>query len=194
MIKQLTRNWWVFVVQGVLAVGIGVAAFAAPGPTLAAFIAVFAAYAIVSGALGILAGLGVPNGPNWALTLGGVAAIALGAIAIASPDSTAVAAVLLVGIFAIATGVAQIAGAYTLRRFSNTLLLGVSGVVSVAFGVLLLMAPTDGVLTVLWLIGFYAIFAGVMYIGTGLRLRGVDERISSLGAQATSAGGATSAS
>jgi uncharacterized membrane protein HdeD (DUF308 family) len=193
MIGQLTRNWWVFVLQGVLAIGIGVAAFAAPGATLTAFVAIFAAYAIVSGAFGILAGLGVPNGPSWSLVLGGIAGVVVGAIAIASPDTTAVAAVYLVAIYAIVTGVAQLAAAFTLGRYTNMFLLGLSGVVSVAFGVLLISAPGDGVLAVLWLIGFYAVFAGVMYIATGLRLRQVDERIKSLDKPATSAGDAASA-
>jgi uncharacterized membrane protein HdeD (DUF308 family) len=191
MKDQLNRYSWLFVLQGVLAIALGIATFVVPQPTLAAFIAVFAAYAIVSGALSIGAGLSVPNGPSWALVLGGVAGIAVGVLTFAQPDATAVAVVLLVGIYAIATGVAQVGAAFTLGGFTNTWLLGLSGVVSVAFGVLLVMAPTDGVLAVLWLIGIYVIYFGIMSVAAGLGLHRIGKDLSSLVEQATTSTGTT---
>jgi uncharacterized membrane protein HdeD (DUF308 family) len=191
MKDQLNRYSWLFVLQGVLAIALGVATFVAPQPTLAAFIAVFAAYAIVSGALSIGAGLSIPNGPSWSLVLGGIAGIAVGVLTFAQPDATAVAVVLLVGIYAIATGVAQVGAAFTLGGFTNTWLLGLSGVVSVAFGVLLVMAPTDGVLAVLWLIGIYVIYFGIMSVAAGLGLHRIGNEVSSLVEQATIPTGTT---
>jgi uncharacterized membrane protein HdeD (DUF308 family) len=184
MKDQLNRYSWLFVLQGVLAIALGVATFVAPQPTLAAFIAVFAAYAVVSGALSIGAGLSLPTGPSWALVLGGIAGIAVGVLTFIQPDATAVAVVLLVGIYAIATGVAQVGAAFTLGGFTNTWLLGLSGVVSVAFGVLLVMAPTDGVLAVLWLIGIYIIYFGIMSVAAGLGLHRIGKDVSSLVEQA----------
>ena len=189
MFGDLTRNWWAFVLQGVLAIGVGVAAFTVPGPTLAAFIAVFAAYAIVSGVFEIVAGFSMDNGPKWSLVAGGVLGIAVGALAIASPASTAVAATLLVGIYAIATGVARTAAAYTLGRVGRTWLLGLSGLVSILFGVLLIASPGEGVLAVLYLVGFYTIFAGIMAIAFGLRLRGVGEDVSTFKSNLAAASG-----
>jgi len=191
MTENLKRYSWLFVLQGVLAIGLGLATFIVPQPTLAAFIAVFAAYAIVSGALTIGAGLSIPNGPSWALVLGGIAGIAVGVLTFAQPDATAVAVVLLVGIYAIATGVAQVGAAFTLGGFTNTWLLGLSGVVSVAFGVLLVMAPTDGVLAVLWLIGIYVIYFGIMSVAAGLGLHRIGNEVSSLVEQATTPTGTT---
>jgi uncharacterized membrane protein HdeD (DUF308 family) len=185
LVRDLTRSWWVFALQGVLAIAIGVAAFAVPGPTLTAFIALFATYAIVSGILGIGAGLSIPNGPSWALVAGGVAGIALGVLVAAQPAATAVAVVLLVGVYAIATGVAQVVAARALGRMTNSFLLALSGVLSVVFGVLLIMAPNDGVVAVLWLIGFYAIFAGISLLGFGFRVRSAGEKIDEIKAQTT---------
>jgi len=178
MVRNFVHNWWAFVLQGVLAIGVGVAAFVVPGPTLAAFIAVFAAYAIVTGAFEIIGGISMANGPKWSLVLGGVAGMAAGAIALLAPEATAVAVTLLVAVYSIVTGVAQTAAAYMLRNVGQNWLLALSGIVSVLFGVLLIASPADGVLAVLWLIGFYAIFAGITAIAFGLRLRGVDTKIS----------------
>jgi uncharacterized membrane protein HdeD (DUF308 family) len=62
-------------------------------------------------------------------------------------------------------------------------------VISVVFGVFLLVAPGSGVLAVLWLIGYYAIFAGVMYLAMAFRLRGLAGRTA-----APAAGGASAQS
>ena len=179
MVKNLIQNWWAFVLQGVLAIGVGVAAFAVPGATLAAFLAVFAAYAIVSGLFEIVGGFSMDGGPKWSLVAAGALAVAVGALTVISPASTAVAATLLVGVYAIVIGVGRTSAAYMLRGVRNDWVLWLSAIASIAFGVLLIAAPGDGVLAILWLIGFYAIFAGITAIAFGLRLRGVGKDVSS---------------
>src|SRR6266542_743944 len=129
-----------------------------------------------------VAGAASPGGPRWWIILGGIAGVAIGLFTIYSPGTTAIALVLLIGVWSIATGVAEIVAAYTLRRaIDGELVLAVSGVISIAFGAFLVVAPGTGVLAVLWLIGFYAIFAGVMYLAMGIRLRGLASRTSSQG-------------
>jgi uncharacterized membrane protein HdeD (DUF308 family) len=174
MSKELSRDSWYFIVRGILAIALGFLAFLSPSPTLAALIIVFGIYAIFDGALAIVAGLGASYSPNWWLAAGGVAAIAIGVFAFFQPNATAEGIVILVGVFAILTGVAELAGAATVGSIiGHRLLLTISGVVALAFGVLLIMSPGDGILSVLWLVGFYAIFAGVMYIAMGFSLRDV---------------------
>jgi uncharacterized membrane protein HdeD (DUF308 family) len=57
----------------------------------------------------------------------------------------------------------------------HRLLMTVSGLVALAFGLLLIMSPSTGILSVLWLVGFYAIFAGFTYIAMGYDLRNVSD-------------------
>jgi uncharacterized membrane protein HdeD (DUF308 family) len=178
MFGNLVRSWWAFVIQGALAIIVGVGAFLVPGPTLAAFIALFAFYAIVTGAFELVAGFSIEGGPKWSLVIAGVAGIAVGILALASPASTAVAATLLVGIYAIVVGVSRTAAAFMLGGIGRTWLLALSGIVSVLFGVLLVADPGAGVLAVLWLIGWYATVAGVMTVAFGLRLRGIGKDVS----------------
>jgi uncharacterized membrane protein HdeD (DUF308 family) len=179
MVKNLIQNWWAFVLQGIAAIAVGVAAFVVPGPTLAAFLAVFGAYAIVSGLFEIVGGFSMTGGPKWSLVAAGVLAIAVGVLTFVYPANTAVAATLLVGIYAIVMGVGRGAAASMLRGTSGNWTLWLSAIVSVAFGVLLIAAPGDGVLAVLYLIGFYAIFAGITAIAFGLRLHGVGQDVES---------------
>src|ERR1700675_1583489 len=95
------QNWGMFVLRGILALALGVLAFAAPAPTLAALILVFAAYAIVDGIFAIAFGAVTPGGTRWLLVIAGILGIAIGVYTLVSPQVTAVALVLLIGSFAI---------------------------------------------------------------------------------------------
>jgi len=184
MSRQLSRDSTWFMVRGILAIALGILAFAYPAPTLAALIIVFAFYAILDGVLAIGAGSSVPGRPSWWLIVGGIAAIAVGVFTFFQPNTTALALVLFVGIFAIVTGTAELVTAAALGKLApHRWLLALSGVVAVAFGLLLILSPGAGILTVLWLIGLYAIFAGVLYIALGFRLRDASHALKSVEAQ-----------
>ena len=182
------QNWGMFVLRGILALALGVLAFAAPGPTLAALIFVFAAYAIVDGILAIALGVAAPTGPRWLLVIGGILGIVIGVYTAVSPQVTAVALVLLVGSFAIVRGVAEVGTAIWFRSVIQSAWLYVlSGLVSMVFGAYLILAPGDGALAVVYVIGFYAIFVGVMYTALGLRLRDVNKTLEAATAASTTA-------
>jgi uncharacterized membrane protein HdeD (DUF308 family) len=178
MIALMSRNWWAFVLRGIVAVALGILAFVQPQATLIAVIAVFAAYAIVDGVLAIAAGVAVEGGPRWMFIVGGVLGITIGLLTINRPDVTAIALVFFVAIWAIATGVAEAVAAYSFRAvLENEWLLAISGIVSVVFGLVLIASPGDGIFAVLGLFGFYAILTGIIYIAAGFRLRTVYETV-----------------
>jgi len=188
------QNWGMYVVRGILALALGVLAFAAPGPTLAALIFVFAAYAIVDGIFAIGLGIAAPGGSRWLLVIGGILGIVIGVYTAVSPQVTAVALVLLIGAFAIVRGVAEVGSAIWLRNvITNAWLYVLSGVVSIVFGTYLIVSPGDGAFAVLFVIGFYALFAGVTYLALGLRLRQVNKTLQGV-LSATSTTSTTAAS
>jgi uncharacterized membrane protein HdeD (DUF308 family) len=174
MVKMLASDSGAFMIRGVIAILIGLAALLFPGPTLAGLLGVFAAYAVIDGAFAIWGGVMGTGNHHLLLVLGGIAAIAVGLLTVISPGTTALVLVLWIGIMCIARGAAEIGAAYTLRKVvRNAALVGLLGVVSIIFGLYLVVLPGDGVLTLLWLIGIYAIFAGVMYLAIGFRGRTV---------------------
>jgi uncharacterized membrane protein HdeD (DUF308 family) len=166
------QNWGTFVLRGILALIFGTLAFVAPGPTFAALIFVFAFYAIVDGVFAVALGLAAPGGPRWLLVIGGIVAVAIGVYTGFNPSMTATALVLLIGAFILVRGIAEIGTAIALgSTVPDTWLLVLSGIVSVAFGGFLLVSPNDGAFALVYVIGFYALFAGVMYVATGFQLR-----------------------
>ena len=173
------KDWGLFVLRGALALLLGLLAFVAPGPTLAALILVFAFYAIFDGVLAVAAGLGAPAGPRWLIVVGGIIAIAIGIYTGFNPSVTATALVVLIGAFILVRGVVDVAAGFAMRSLiPDAWVIVLSGIVSIAFGGYLLVSPpSDGALAVIYLVGFYALFAGVMYVVLGFRLRTVNEQI-----------------
>ncbi len=176
MIAVLTRNWWALALRGLFAILFGLAAFAMPGITLAVVILLFGAYAIVDGTFAIVAGLRAAERHErwWALLLEGIVDIAAGVVAFAWPALTALLLLYLVSVWAVVTGLLEIAAAIRLRQtIKGEWLLAINGVVSVLLGVFLVVVPGGGILVLIYWIGGYAIFFGVLLLGLAFRLRGL---------------------
>jgi uncharacterized membrane protein HdeD (DUF308 family) len=166
------QNWALFVLRGILALLFGVVAFVAPGPTFAALIFVFAFYAIVDGVFAVTLGLAAPGGPRWLLIIGGLIGVGIGIYTGFNPSITATALVILIGAFVLVRGAAEVGTGIALRSvIQDAWLVVLSGIVSIAFGAYLLVVPADGAFALVYVVGFYALFAGVMYIAAGVQLR-----------------------
>jgi len=170
----LARNWWLLVLRGVLAIAFGVIAFLAPGAALLAIAIWFGAYAFVDGILSIAAALSghAPGGRWGALLIVGLLGIAAGVITFLNPAITELALLYVIAFWAVATGVFEIVAAVRLRRYiEGEWLLALSGVLSILFGVALVIMPLAGLLAVAWLVGFYAVIFGVLQLALGIELR-----------------------
>ncbi|GLZ75466.1 hypothetical protein Afil01_02730 [Actinorhabdospora filicis] len=174
MLGQLSRNWWVLVLQGVLAIIFGIMAWVWPGATVLVLVILFGAYTLVDGVFAIAAAIRGTDmaGRGW-LAVMGVASVILGLIALFWPGITALALLFVIAAWAIVRGVITIIGAVQLRKeMTGEWVLILSGAVSVLFGLLLMIWPGSGVLAVIWLIGVYAVFLGVMSIILGFQVKG----------------------
>ena len=88
------------------------------------------------------------------------------------PGLTALVLVTFIAVWAIVLGVMEIYGAIQLRKeIDNEWMLILSGVASVLFGLIVLIAPGAGALGLIWAIAAYSIFFGITFIALALRLR-----------------------
>ena len=89
MLIAAARHWWVFVVQGILGLVVGILVLVFPGIALLTLVYLFAAWAIISGATQIYEGWRVAEqrGRSWPFAVMGVVAIAAGLIAAFCPES-----------------------------------------------------------------------------------------------------------
>ncbi|MCK2221895.1 HdeD family acid-resistance protein [Actinomadura sp. ATCC 31491] len=172
MIDEYLGHWWVLALRGVLALLFGVMAVAWPGITLLVLAVVFGAYAIVDGVLAAVAATRAAKGHRAPLVLLAVAGLLFGVMCLVWPGVTVLVVTLLIGIWAIVTGVAEIVTAVRMRReIQGEWLNIVGGALSVLFGVLVLAWPATGALTVALIIGVYAILAGIVLIVLAFRMR-----------------------
>lgn len=98
---------WGLVTLGVLGIIAGIVAFAWPAITAGVLLIVIAAWAIVTGVLGILAAVQLRKviTGEWALGIGGLLSVVLGVILAANPLAGALAVVWIIGLYAVLFGV-----------------------------------------------------------------------------------------
>jgi len=188
MLETLKRGWWLLVLRGVVAVLFGVVAFAWPGLTAEALVLVFGAYALVNGIFTLGLAIRAPSGTpgRGTLLLLGLLGAAAGILTFVYPGNTALALLWVIAFWAIFTGVVEIAAAIQLRKLlTNEWALLLSGILSVVFGVLVIARPNAGALSILWLIGTYAILYGIMLLTIAIRLRSLASQARSTAARAT---------
>ncbi len=184
MNESLSRTWWIYALRGVLAILFGVFAIMWPGLTLLSLIALFAIYALLSGAASVFGAMQMRkhDADWWLPLLLGLVSIGAGVIAIVHPGLTTLVLVLLIGANALITGVLDIATAIRLRKtIQNEWLMILSGAASIVFGVLVFLFPAAGALALVWLISLYAFVTGLLMFVLAMRLRtritvGVAER------------------
>lgn len=174
MFQLMTQNWWAMALRGLLAVLFGIAAFMLPGVMLWFLVAIFGAYALVDGVFAVISAFrrDVRRERWWALLFEGVAGIGIGVLTFIWPKLTAMGLLYLIAFWAILTGAFEVITAVRLRHaISGEWMMALIGILSMAFGLLLAIFPMAGALSVVWLIGAYAIVAGVLMIALGFKLR-----------------------
>jgi len=174
LLDQLARNWGWIMLRGVAAVIFGVLALVWPGVTLVILTLFFGAYALTDGVFALIVAYKKREGrrPVWPLVVIGLLGIAAGIVTFLWPGMTALALLIFIAVWALFIGIFQIAAAIRLRKeIENEWWLGLSGALSVLFGLLMIASPGAGALAVIWLIAAYSILFGMMLIALGFRLK-----------------------
>jgi uncharacterized membrane protein HdeD (DUF308 family) len=176
MLETIAKRWWLLLLRGMCAVLFGVLAFMWPGATLLVLVMLYAAYALIDGVTALVLGLTgrMAGAPWWGMVLVGLLGIAAGALTILWPGITAFVLLALIAASAIVRGVFEIIAAIRLRKvIDGEWLLGLAGVISIVFGIILLTWPAQGLLALVWLIAAYAVAFGLLAIALSFRLRGL---------------------
>lgn len=169
----LARNWWLLLLRGIAGIIFGVLAFVWPGITLLTLVIFYGAYALLDGIFAIGAAFrGGEAQSRWWLILIGILGIAAGLLTFLWPGITALVLALFIGVWSLVHGIFEIIGAIKIRKeIDNEWWLVLSGVLSVLFGLVMLIMPGAGALALVWVIGAYSIIFGALLVGFALRLK-----------------------
>jgi uncharacterized membrane protein HdeD (DUF308 family) len=173
------RTWEGLIFRGVVAILFAIAVFARPGAAATGLVYLFGIFAMIDGIFAIVAGghIAQMRGRWWPMFFTGILGITIGVLAFARPAVTAVGLVAYIAVWAIMTGIAEMVAAYRLRGVvPGEWRLAVAGILSVAFGILIAARPGAGVVSLVWIIGAYAMIFGGLEIWLGARLHSVERR------------------
>jgi uncharacterized membrane protein HdeD (DUF308 family) len=174
------RLWRGFALRGALAILFGILAFARPDTTATALVYLFGAYAFIDGIAALATSVNVAEERgHWVpILLVGLVGIIIGILSFSRPAATAVGLVSYVGAWAIITGILEFVGSFRLRKVvDGEWLLAVAGLLSIAFGIMISARPAAGMLSLVWIIGAYAVIFGALELALAFRLRGVQRRL-----------------
>lgn len=172
--ETLVQNWWLFLLRGIFAVIFGLIALIFPGPTMLSLALLFSAYMLVDGIAGIISAVRAirRKEDRWGLLIfEGLLNIAVGVAAFLWPGLTVIAFVWLVAAWAIVTGGLMTAAGFRLNMDHGRWWMVLGGLLSLAYGVLLIVAPLIGAIVLTWWIGAYALAFGIALVIFSFKLR-----------------------
>ncbi|HET9778857.1 MAG TPA: HdeD family acid-resistance protein [Propionibacteriaceae bacterium] len=172
---SLAKKIWIFaIVRGVLAIIFGLIALFAPIATAIVLAIVVGVYAIVNGVFDIIEAIRHRGSSSMVLRIVlGAISILFGILVLVWPGISLTILVILVGIWAIIIGILQIMASVRHRSVPNSGWVWgiVGGALSILFGILVLVWPGTGLVSIIWIIGIWAIVWGITLVVLGVQLR-----------------------
>ena len=177
MSEVLADSWWAVGLRGIMGILFGLICLLTPGLAVEVFVILFAAYMLVDGVFAITGGIkAARNGERWGLLiLEGIVDLAAGLVAALWPAITAVALIWLIAIWAVVSGALMLGAAFTLNLDHGRWWLGLGGVASVIFGILLVIEPLIGAVVLTMWIGAYALVFGIFLLILAFQLHSKKE-------------------
>ena len=174
---SLAKKIWIFaIIRGVLAIIFGLIALFSPIATALALAIVIGVYAIVNGVFDIIEAIRHRGSSSMVLRIVlGVVSILFGMLVLVWPGISLAILVIMVGIWAIIIGILQIVSSVRHRAIPNSGWVWgiIGGALSILFGILVLICPGTCLVTIILIIGIWAIVWGVTLIVLGVQLRKV---------------------
>lgn len=174
MFSFLSHSWWLPFISGIAAILFGILAIVMPGATISVLLALFAIFLIIQG-LGLLwSGYKTQGGGSIALSATGVVLLVFGIWTMVATESAAELIVTIMGIWALAIGVATaFAGLGIKSRTERWILPFIGGLIMALAGLLVIIKPWTGVAAIAITIGVGAILWGGLLAAVGWYLRSI---------------------
>jgi uncharacterized membrane protein HdeD (DUF308 family) len=180
MLKSISTS---LILRGVLALLVGILALAWPGATVLALVILFAVFCFTDAVLqSMRAFSGAKAGPVVGHLLLGLVDLAAGVIALVWPGPTALVLVLIAGIWAAVGGFFEIFSAFDHGLTAGTRALDIlTGLLLVAFGVVIFARPGIGAVTFALLFGMFNLVFGTTQIIRGVEVRSLRQATHAVG-------------
>jgi uncharacterized membrane protein HdeD (DUF308 family) len=151
--------------RGIIALAFGLILLFLPGLTLLTFMMLFAAFAFIVGIVLLLEAVTIKDGRWWLRIIEGVVGIAAAAAVILWPGLTLLTFAFIAAFYFLLTGVLDILVAVEMRRvIQGEWLLIASGVLAGIVGVIMLLRPIVGLVSLVEVVGIFSIAFGILMV------------------------------
>lgn len=164
--------WWLLLLRGVLLVIFGALTLLWPEIPLVTLVFLFAVFSMADG-IGLLVHAFRGGDRRLLLALTGLLSIGTGLVAALWPGLTALVLLVVIAAWALLSGIGEVVAGVQQRKVTAsgwgwTVL---SGVISIALGVVLAASPAAGLFAVLWLLGVLLLAAGLALVVSAIAFR-----------------------
>jgi uncharacterized membrane protein HdeD (DUF308 family) len=171
MPRQQSSIWWVFLLQGIAGIVLGLLLLTDPGATLVVLVTFLGFYWLFTGIMALVRVFVDRSVPwIWSLLVG-IVGIFAGLVVLRHPLFAALTVpaviVIVLGVQGLVMGVLDIVGGFTGGGIGSFIL----GVINFVIGLLLLGAPLTAALAVPFVFGVLLLFEGIALIILSLRAR-----------------------
>jgi uncharacterized membrane protein HdeD (DUF308 family) len=177
--ELLERRWWLIALRGVAGILFGIICFANPAIAGLSLILLFAVFSVVDGLFGLFAAIGqARQGERWVwLAVEAVASLVIGVLMLTMQGFALAFLFIFITVKALVGGVLLTIAAFKLdAEHGRGFLLG-AGIISLLFGIVLILAPLTGAKILIWWIGAWSLLVGALLLALGFKLRGVAKRL-----------------
>ncbi len=170
MFKSVGKS---LIVRGILACVVGIVALAWPGVTVLALVILFAVYAFIAAVLQtVRAFSSAKAGPVFGHLLLALVNLAAGVVALAWPLPTTFVLVLIVGAWAVVAGCVEVVSGFGAGQAAGQRAMFIlTGLASIALGVVLFARPGMGAVALALLFGLFNLVCGAWMLAEGIELR-----------------------
>ncbi|MCK5251866.1 MAG: HdeD family acid-resistance protein [Thermoplasmata archaeon] len=170
----LNRPWWELILRGIFIMIFGILAIAYPDLTLAVFVIFFGAFVFIEGIFQMVGAFAAKaENPQWALMfISGLFSFMIGVIVLAWPGMSALVLLYFIGAWFLISGTVQLV--FGLRAIGDGTKAGVhivGGILGIMIGMLAFIWPGATAMSIIWIIGLFAIFFGIQLIALGFLSR-----------------------
>jgi len=174
--QKTDNHWWSVFLRGILAIALAMLLFFTTGFTLDVILIFLGIFLLLNGLFSVIGAFGAKgnHGRWWLLLIGGIISIVAGLVVFTQPEATLIFFAYLIAIWAIVIGIFDLIASFAASWAApGKTYLGVAGIISIIFGIIVFVNPAFSLVAIIWLIGFYILIIGLLMIIFSFKLKSI---------------------
>lgn len=175
MTTSLNKSWWLLALRGIFLIIFALIALFAPDIVILTMIMFFGFLLLISGFTLIFEGFtAADKGHRTLRIIDGIINIVTGIIVLLLPLESLAVIMIFISAWAVVSGLLQIAAAIKMRKvIENEFLTIVGGLISIIFGIVILLNVFEGAQAIVMVFGIFALITGILLVGLSFRVKKV---------------------